>query len=103
MRVLIALDIPEDDLTRAYGDPRTDGGAQWDDLYDSLSAVLCEFYPGDEGNISAGWMIGLGDFTGCLEDFLSAAEVGAEGLSEDKRSHILGSIQIMRQTLEQVA
>lgn len=105
MRVLVAIDLSDDNLTEAYGmDPRTATmGHEWDDLFVSLGARFSEFYCGAHDTPVQGRIVTMGDFTGddALRDLLDAAEVGTEGIDDEyRRGHVTGSLVTMRQFLD---
>jgi hypothetical protein len=107
MRVLVAIDLNDEDLREAYGYAE-DGDylgltdpSQWDDLFNSLDARASEFFCGKGDAPVRGRVATFGDFTDVLPMLLDAAEVGAEGIETDgDRDHVTGSIQTMRQYLD---
>lgn len=107
MRVLIAVDLNDDDLSQAYGaDVRTTdavAGAGWDDLCASLDARMDEAgYFGRHNMPVRGRLLAAADFSGAeaLPALLDAAEVGADGIAEDVAGHVQGSLVTFRQHLE---
>lgn len=104
MRVLIALDLDDGDLTEALGsDPNTTAalaGSGWDDLCNSLDARVSEFYIGPHHAAVRGRVVAAADFSGpdALPALLDAAEVGVEGVEpEDVAVHVAGSLVTFRQ------
>jgi hypothetical protein len=81
MRILIALDLNDDDLTEAYeGQP-----ISWRDMRASLDARLEEAgYFGSINHPVRGTVLGLADVSASLEHFLSATQVGLEGILDDE-------------------
>lgn len=84
MRVLIALDLNDEDLAEAYDGAPVDA----DDLRLGLRARLGydgtgeAIYCGRGDMPIRGQMLSAQDVTGALDMVLSAAEVGAEGMAE---------------------
>lgn len=108
MRILLAIDLNDDDLTAAYGsDPRTTAvlaGEGWDDLVSSLDARLTEAYFGPNDTPVRGRVMAAADFSDeALPALLDAAEVGAEGVGEvyDEAvaDHVWGSLATFREHL----
>jgi hypothetical protein len=97
-RYLIAIDLNDADLAAAYPEDPQIAGHAFDDLAVSIGARLGEVFAGRHdapvrGTLAA--MCSIGDDT--LPDFISATEVGAEGIEDDNtRSLILGSCATMR-------
>lgn len=102
MRVLIAVDLNDADLTEAFGYNlmETNLGREWDDIVDSIAARLDEAgYMGPDGMPVRGTLVAACEVTDVLGDILDAAEVGADGLEDDTRSHVIGSLRTMQQGL----
>jgi hypothetical protein len=122
MRLLIALDLNDDDLADAYiseerrgrvlrvpGNPKTAeeasialAGSNWDDLCASLDARFDEFYCGPHNETVRGRLLAAADFSGdAMHELLSAADIGADGIEpEDARAHVIGSLTTFRQHFE---
>lgn len=104
MRVLVAVDLDDNDLTDAYGYDLRDRnlGHEWDDIHASIAARLGEAgHFGPTNTPVRGRVVAVGDVTNCLEEFLASAEIGAEGHDDQPiAGHILGTIATMRQSLD---
>jgi hypothetical protein len=100
MRILVAIDLNDDDLTAAYdADPRQTF-IDHDDLLASLDARFDEFYCGRANSPVRGALVAACDVTDVLPEFIAATEVGAEGIDDaDKRDHIFGSLTTFEQHL----
>lgn len=71
MRVLIALDINDEDLEA--------GDCTWDDVEEGLRARLSEFYPSSDGGETRATLYSAGDVTESFDFLMSAVQVGMEG------------------------
>lgn len=100
MRVLVAIELDDDDVTAAYGNaPWLD----WDDMCASLDARFSEFFMGSRSTPVRGHLLAACDVSGpdALRDLLDAAEVGAEGIEPPfSRYHVEGSLATFRQHAE---
>lgn len=104
MRVLVAIDLNDDDLTAAYGVSLLETSIDWDDLAASVVARADEFYCGPRDNPVRGRVVSIGDVTGhAFGDMLDCAEIGVEGLisnDADRGAHVLGTLIEMEQMFE---
>lgn len=97
MRVLIALDLRDDDLSTAYdGEP-----ADWQDVEASVAARLTEAgYFGVHGEPVRGSLLAVVDVTDSLPGLLASAEVGAEGHPDAATgSQVLEAVATLRGVL----
>lgn len=106
MRVIIALELSDEDLTEAYGTADLTDPTDQDDLLRSLAARLEEAgYFGPVNMPVRGEVLAVGDVSGehALGDLLDSAEIGADGLAlqrgVDRRRHILGTLADIRSQL----
>lgn len=104
MRLLIAIDLNDDDLTEAYGISPADGlgmGHEWGDMLASLAVRLEEAgYFGRDNHPVRGHLMSACDVSGehALGDLLKAASEGAWTIDTDeRRNHIYGSLITFRE------
>lgn len=97
MRVLIALDLNDDDLREAYGDGPVDH--HFDDVVASLDARLRDEagYFGSGDYPVRGPLVSACVIDHALPHLLDCAEVGAEGSDHDDAQMVIGAVQTMRQ------
>lgn len=76
MRVLITLDINDDDRDAA--------DVTYDDIHDGLAARLGFFYPSDDGYEVRAEVVAVADVTESHDFVLAALSVGIEGADADE-------------------
>lgn len=100
-RYLIAVDLLESDLARAYPEDTAISGSAFDDLIVSIGARLNEVYCGRHNEPVRANVVAVCDVTAVLREFMDATEVGADGIEDvDKRGHVLGSLVTFTQQLD---
>lgn len=95
---LIALELNDEDLTKAY--PDGIDGSGFEDLHASLDARAQEFFCGTHNDPVRGKVTAVADVSdGILKHLLDSVEVGVDGLDVLESASVLGSLQTFRQTL----
>lgn len=101
MRYLVAVDLLDSDLARAYPEDTFVSGSAFDDLIVSIGARLNEVYCGRHSDAVRAEVVAVCDVTGVLRDFMNATEVGADGIDDpDKQGHVLGSLVTFTQQVD---
>lgn len=103
MRILIAIDLNDDDLTDAYNFEQTPPSAnpwghEWDDLLASIDARLDEAgYMGRENVPVRGRLVAAAPIDHGLPHLLDCAEVGVEGSDHPDAGLVRGIIATLRE------